>query len=320
MHAARPKITVCIPTYNYAAYLPEAIDSVLGQSLVDFEILIIDDCSRDGTREVLGGYARKDPRIDFRVNPRNLGMVDNWNLCLREARGEYVKFVFGDDFLSSPDALRRMSGILDAEPSVSLVASARNIVDAETHILDVWSDFPDGYRGEGTGVINRCLRTQRNLIGEPTAVMFRKSQSERGFDRRYRQIVDLEMWFHLLEQGRFAFLGEPLCGFRLHPEQQTRVNASRRAMFADEVFLFEDYTGNPAKGYIDFSPFERSYLRYELRYRYWKEARRGGIDRRTALREIGAHGSLPGFFLRLPLHKLHKEYRRFLRRRAERRS
>jgi hypothetical protein len=210
--------------------------------------------------------------------------------------------------------------VLDSERSVSLVASARNIVDGETHRLRVWSHFPDGYRGDGTDVVNRCLRTQQNLIGEPTAVMFRKSQAGRGFDPKYRQTVDLEMWFHLLEQGRFAFLGDPLCAFRLHPEQQTRVNIANRRLFEDDAHLFADYTDNPAKGYIDFTPFERSYWRYEYRYRYWKAAREGWIDRKTALQEIGAHGSLPGFFLRLPFHKLHKEYRRTLRRREEKRS
>lgn len=108
-------VSVCIPTYNYAGFLPEAIDSVLKQVFTDYEILIIDDCSHDNTKEVVSGYAIRDKRIRFLINPVNGGMVNNWNLCLAEARGEHIKFVFGGDLLSSPGALQKMVSLLDAD-------------------------------------------------------------------------------------------------------------------------------------------------------------------------------------------------------------
>jgi len=84
------RISVCIPSYNHARFLPQTIDSVLQQTFDDFEILIIDDCSADGTEATVKPYALRNPRIRFTVNPENLGMVRNWNLCLAEARGKYI--------------------------------------------------------------------------------------------------------------------------------------------------------------------------------------------------------------------------------------
>src|SRR5208283_3355105 len=97
----RPKISVLIPTFEYGRFLPEAIESVLAQDLMDFELIISDDASRDDSGEVIRRYAARDPRIRYRLHERNIGMVANWNWCLKEACGEYVKFVFGDDCLPS---------------------------------------------------------------------------------------------------------------------------------------------------------------------------------------------------------------------------
>src|ERR1700691_6171602 len=100
-----PKVSVLIPTYNYARYLAEAIESVLEQDFQDFELLIVDDCSSDNTAEVVQPFCARDARVRFAVNPTNLGMVNNWQRCLDHARGSYIKFLFGDDTLANPQAL-----------------------------------------------------------------------------------------------------------------------------------------------------------------------------------------------------------------------
>lgn len=81
-----PKISVCIPGYNYARYLPGAIESILSQEFSDFELIIQDDCSRDYTPETVRKYL-SDGRIVFGVNERNLGLEGNWDRCLQKARG-----------------------------------------------------------------------------------------------------------------------------------------------------------------------------------------------------------------------------------------
>jgi glycosyltransferase involved in cell wall biosynthesis len=219
-----PAVSVLVPTYNYARYLPEAIDSVLAQDFKDFELIIADDCSTDDTAGVVKAYLAKDSRIQFIARAKNLGMVNNWNDCLQRARGEYIKFLFGDDKLFRPDALGKMVAMLKDNSSATLAASARVIFDENSKVVNVWRNFSDGCHN-GHEVITQYLMVNgRNLVGEPSAAMFRRADAKRGFDPQYKQIVDVEMWFHLLEKGNLVYTREPLCGFRVHSLQQTERN------------------------------------------------------------------------------------------------
>lgn len=304
MSVKRPRVSVCIPTYNYARYLPEAVESVLAQDYSDFELLIIDDCSRDDTRDVGESYARKDDRVVFRVNGRNLGMVENWNLCLEQARGEYVKFLFGDDMLCRNDALGSMVESLDSDAGISLVGSPRNLMDDDSRIIGCLSYLEAGKVMPGTEVISRCLLDQRNqnLIGEPSVVMFRKFQGARGFSPRYRQLVDLEMWFHLLEQGKYAHLDRPLSSFRIHAEQQTAKNVNSLAHIDDLSNLFDDYL---FKDYVKCGMLHKRFLVYNQFYKIWKKARQSRIDGELVRRKIGYRYRPWEFYLLLPFYKVY---------------
>jgi len=260
-----PRISVLIPTYNYARYLPEAIESVLEQDWRDLELLISDDGSTDGSAEVIAAYAAKDSRIRFRIHPTNLGMVQNWNWCLSEARGECIKFLFGDDKLASRQALGKLLELLETTPSATLVASARYVLGEKSEILDLWDDFGKSGVHNGPEVIVRCLNETGNLIGEPSAALFRKRDAARGFNLRYRQLVDMEFWFHLLEQGDFIYSPEPLCCFRQHLGQQTEVN-NASGIGKWEIFqLFGDYCGKACAKGQDVRLRWFNHLYYELR-------------------------------------------------------
>jgi glycosyltransferase involved in cell wall biosynthesis len=289
MNPIPPRISVLIPTYNYARYLPEAIDTILEQDFEDFELLISDDCSEDNSAEVITRYAAKDPRIRFQIHRARLGMVQNWNWCLSEARGEYVKYVFGDDKLASPQTLTKLLGLMEHNPSARLAASARYLIGANSELLEIWDDFRKAGAHRGTDVICRCLAEDRNLVGEPTVVLFRKRDAARGFNLRYRQIVDLEFWFHLLEQGDFVYTPEPLCSFRKHARQQTEINAPSAIGIWESWQLFQDYhakTYNKVRG-LGLRQFDRL---YDLR----KKCRRNAAvsaEMRAMERELSARTS-----------------------------
>jgi glycosyltransferase involved in cell wall biosynthesis len=308
-----PRISVCIPSYNSATFLPATIESVLCQKFADFELLIIDDCSTDGTAAVAASYAARDKRIRFLANERNLGMVENWNRCIREARGEYVQYVFGDDLLSSPDALGRMAALLDGDSDIALVATSRHYIGPDSRVIKTVSRFPHDLIAEGTAIINLTLFEHQNIIGEPSVVMFRKSLAGRGFDPRYRQIVDMEMWFHLLEQGKFAFIKEPLCSFREHQEQQTRKNLKELAHIDDYVLLYDEYF---PKHYITFGPVGKWHLLYYQLYYLWKLSRRGPYDKRLAQEKIARYFGKFGFYLSLPLYKVYNPLIKMVKRRV----
>ncbi len=297
-----PRVSVCIPTYNYANYLPAAIESVLNQRFRDFELLIQDDCSSDKTEEALAGFLQ-DPRVKFGRNERNLGLAANWDVCLRKAVGQYIKYVFADDLLSSKDALSEMVCLMDADRDISLVASSRSIIDPQSVVLGVESSFDKDLIAPGTSIINECLYRGRNMIGEPTAVMFRKNDAGRGFSREYQHLLDMEMWFHLLEKGKFAFINRPLCSVRRHPAQKTVENVHSRVYLDDHCFLLRQYLDRP---YVRAGRLLKNYLMVDAVYQFWKVHKKGLMKRDEAVARIKSR--LPSFFLVYPLFKLAKPF------------
>lgn len=295
-----PKISVCIPTYNYARYIAQAIESVLNQRLTDFELIVLDDCSKDDTEEAVSRFLC-DERVSFEKNERNLGLVGNWNKCLSAARGEYIKFVFADDMLASPEALGLMAGVLDSDPSVTLVASARHLIDSESRVIGVASHFPPGFVAEGTDVINRCLKQYMNLIGEPSVVMFRRADCPMGFDKRYHQLIDMKMWFELLEKGRFAFIAQPLACFRIHPGQTTNENAAQLKNIDDRYLLLSEYSNKP---YSRINSIRRFYLAFDTLNLIRKFGMKGIVSREEARKKIREHCSCPRFYFNFIIYKL----------------
>jgi glycosyltransferase involved in cell wall biosynthesis len=233
-----PSLSVLIPTYNYARFLPEAIESVLAQDYPDFELLIVDDCSSDNTAEVARPYCARDPRVHLTAHAANLGMVNNWNYCLERARGTYIKFLFGDDKLCHPQALSKLAAMLQKNPSATLAASARVVLNEKSEAVDIWRPLAGGCHAGRDIITAYLMENGRNLVGEPSAVLFRKEDARRGFDPRYRQVVDIEMWFHLLEKGDLAYTREPLCAFRCHPSQQSERNDASGDGSREHAFFY----------------------------------------------------------------------------------
>ena len=240
-----PKVSILIPVYNGETFLAECFDSILAQDFGDFEVLVSDDGSKDGSADLIQTYARRDARIRYWRNPHNLGIGGNFNACLQAARGEFVKYLLQDDKFVNASALRRLVAKIESDASLSLVASATHLIDAQSALLGVRGAFAPDAVLDGRTVIARCLINDSNFIGEPSLVLFRKSQAARGFDASFKQLLDLEMWFHLLEQGRFGYLAEPLCAFRQHPAQQTAANIRSGVAAKEHLLLAQQYVDRP---------------------------------------------------------------------------
>jgi glycosyltransferase involved in cell wall biosynthesis len=261
--------------------------------------------------KIIKDYAKKDRRITLKVNERNLGQGRNLNLCLQYAKGDYIKFVFSDDLLVSEDALKKMVAVLDDNDEIALVASARYIIDSQSNIVNLWSEYRGKIGFRGTQIIQDCLFEQKNRIGEPTVVLFRKKHSSRGFDVRYKQAIDLEMWFHLLEQGNFAYINEPLCAFRVHGQQVTSINKlSENFILVEESFLFlQTYADKP---YINLPRILRGYMRYVPVYSIWKLYKNERITRQSAIQRIQERYNYRKFVLYYPFFKIYRFVKRSL--------
>jgi len=110
-----PRVSVCIPSYNYAAYLPEAIESILAQTYLDFEIIVVDDASKDNSQAVAEDYARRYPnkvRIFTHPGRVNKGVSATCNLAIEKSRGEYLAWLGSDD-VWYPEKLARQVDELD---------------------------------------------------------------------------------------------------------------------------------------------------------------------------------------------------------------
>ncbi len=259
-----PFVSVCIPSYNYAQYIAGAIDSVLGQTYWNFELVIVDDGSTDGTAQIVQDYEARCGLIRFYRNETNLGMVKNWNRCLEIARGDFIKVMGADDLLE-PTCIEKSVNVLVANPAVTLVACARTLIDERGKASRTSSYSSTFTITQGLDVIQRCFFTA-NWIGEPVATMFRKKNALRGFDPHYRQLTDLEMWFHLLEKGYFAFIPEPLCSFRVHAKKTTKTNISSLAFMSDEILLYHDYIN---KDYLGETFFNTLHWEFKICFTIW---------------------------------------------------
>lgn len=261
-----PKISVCIPTFNAADYLNQSISSALEQNYPDFEIVVVDNCSTDDSVSVITGLQqRSNGRIRFYQNEQNIGLVGNLNKCLEYAQGDYIKFLCADDLLL-PGCLEQMAAVLDTQPSVTLVASGRAIIDGHGRHVTVKRHSRSDVLVPGTQAITECL-FGRHYIGEPTAAMFRKSDVQQGFREDMPQVLDIDMWFRLLEQGDLLYIGAPLCAIRYHASQMTNANIKSSALIDDNIKLFEIYSHKP---YI--KPTLRYIVQHRIfiTYRLWR--------------------------------------------------
>jgi len=133
---AAPTLTVGLPVFNGAPFLEATVESVLGQSFRDFELLISDNASTDETEAIGRAVAAADPRVTYRRNVTNLGLVRNLNLLVPYARGRLFKWAAADDILR-PGYLERCVATIDAAPDVVLAYPQTEFVDADGAALDL---------------------------------------------------------------------------------------------------------------------------------------------------------------------------------------
>lgn len=212
-----PQVTVIMPSYNHEPFVAEAMDSVLSQQGVDFEFLVEDDGSSDGTPRVIEKV--RDPRVRFWPKERNEGACTTHNNLVKRARGEFVALINSDDVWAGTDKLARQVQLMRERPDVAACFGRATFIG------------PDGdpvgddrlYRAEIFDQDNRprakWLRhffLKSNCICHPSMLIRRSAYDEVGFyDNRFRQIPDFELWIRLVKRHEIFVMPEPLVKFRL---------------------------------------------------------------------------------------------------------
>ena len=230
-----PKVSICLPVYNGEDYLSQAIESALGQTYSDFELLIADDASIDSSLEIVRKYAKQDARIVYWQNDTNKGLFGNYNETLNRASGEYIKPFAQDDFFEA-NILERMLASFGADPEVVLVACARRIIDAEGKERKVACEYYDTVLLDGPTKVKDDLLKVSNGIGEPSTVMFPRKLIGEGFDTRLYHLGDIDYWHRIIINGKLLYLSEALVSFRRHGSSTTNRNA-RGMRYALDMFM-----------------------------------------------------------------------------------
>lgn len=213
---AYPHISICIPTFNGASTIHETVSSVLAQTFTDFELVICDDASSDSTIEILSQFS--DPRLKVHRFEKAPSAADNWNRAMHLCVGQYIKIMGQDDLLYANCLEIEMLAMKVHEvSSPSFVYSSRDIILPSGRGLKRSNLF--NLRGSSSSntqkLVKKTIRSGRNPIGEPVAVIMRRDFFERtnGFQGSY--VIDLEMWFQLLEFGPAVKILEVLSAFRV---------------------------------------------------------------------------------------------------------
>jgi Glycosyl transferase family 2 len=230
------KVTVLIAVRDGLPWLTDAIESVLAQTYSDFELLLVDDGSKDGTPEAAEAY--HDQRIRIVQNERNLGQVPSLNRGLREAQGEYVARLDADD-VCLPERLERQVTVLDADPSVALVGTWLDVVDERGRL---WGRLRGHVRDFPEFVF--AILADRYPWGHPS-VMFRRDVVLRlgGYDETLAPSEDKDLYRRLaLARHDARAVEAPLVRYRRHERQLSQEQADvqlRHDWASQERFLAE---------------------------------------------------------------------------------
>ncbi len=209
-HRSTPRVSVIIPVFNGETYLAEAVESVLTQTLEELELVAVDDCSRDGSRAILEGFARADPRVRLLANEKNLGISAALNRGWRAARAPYIARLDADD-VSLPDRLARQVDFLDAHPSVAVVGGAAVIIDVNGRRTSTMR-FPTASR------TIRSTLLRHNCLAHPSVTLRRAALEEVG-GYRLANVEDYDLWLRISERFDLANLSDPVILYRVHPGQ-----------------------------------------------------------------------------------------------------
>ncbi|MBI4342992.1 MAG: glycosyltransferase [Candidatus Omnitrophica bacterium] len=304
--AGTPLVSICIPVKNMERTIRQTVASALAQTYPHLEVLVVDNRSTDRTREEAAGF--QDPRLRVIQNAEDVGVYGNHNRCVEHARGEFVKFLHGDDLLE-PACVERMLEPVRAPGGerIGLVACGAIELgpsDAECRRTVI----PPGPLRIPGGELYEAVPRLGNFIGTPTMTLLRRQtvRDAGGFDAAIRHSADFDCWLAIAEQADVAFVPHHLVRLRTDPppaDPRRRYNAEQILHYI--TVLKKRYGRTLGREPLWRSPLGRWICRESVLYTlaYGREALRGHPDAfRRLVSELRRDGLLPQLSWQLMLH------------------
>jgi glycosyltransferase involved in cell wall biosynthesis len=217
-------VSVLIPVYNAQSFVAQAIDSVLCQTASNLEVIVVDDASSDGSSDIIASY--DDPRIRRFRNVTNLGLVGNWNECLRHARGRYITMLHQDDVMESQNLERKVKTLESS--GLSWAASDCVQIDAAGKTLhEHWFQHARALRASPRSRRSQfaTMFFERNYLCFPTILWKREvTDTLGGFAAKGGYCVDVYMWLKFLSRYRFVYIDERLVRYRWAQNESLKYN------------------------------------------------------------------------------------------------
>jgi glycosyltransferase involved in cell wall biosynthesis len=209
----QPVVTVLMSAFNDAAFLPEAVESILRQAFDNFEFLVIDDGLTDGSARLLA--AVRDPRMRVVRNEEHLGLTRSLKAGVELARGQYIARMDADD-VALPERLEKQVALLMKRPEIGILGSACYIIDQVGREVGLLQMPEDDLQIHWTSLL-------ANPFAHPT-IMFRRDvliSRNLNYDEAFQTTQDYDLWMRMLNFTRGANLREPLMRYRLHGDRVT---------------------------------------------------------------------------------------------------
>lgn len=209
---ANPQVSVVMPVRNALPFLNESIRSILEQTLQDFEFIILDDASTDGSTQLLREWARRDTRIQLHESRQRLGLSGSSNAVVSKAQAAIVARMDADD-VAHPDRLRRQLHIIESRPDIAVIGTLCNGIDASGRVVrprDRW----------------RLVRRSSYVPFPHGSAMFRRAAFEAvgGYDEKAVRAEDQDLFARMSRKGRVATLPDILYSYRYHSSNATLLN------------------------------------------------------------------------------------------------
>jgi glycosyltransferase involved in cell wall biosynthesis len=219
MDEVKPIVTVIMSVRNGEQWLREAIDSILRQTLTEWEMWIIDDASTDSTWQILESYITDKPEFNISIIRQDppWGLPKNLNTMLPFARGEFIARMDADD-ISTPERFAKQVAFLRQNPSVDAVASFITMINEKGETTGVW---PDDRRASNYQTI-KIILPRTNCIAHPSVMLRAPILKQYQYNEHQIHMEDWDLWLRLLNDGRIIEkINEPLLFYRVHSSSVT---------------------------------------------------------------------------------------------------
>ena len=239
MSSEQPFVTVITPVYNGAGFVAECIESVLAQTYGNFEYILVNNCSKDNTLDILRGYAQKDARVIVHDNTDFLDVMVNHNhaMSLMSPNSKYCKCVSADDWIFS-DCLTKMVELAEANPSVGIVGSYS--IEGK-RVLFEGLEYDQKVVNGREICRDTLLGKMPYVLGAPTTLLYRadliRSVEEFFPYAKGAPHADVSACYQALQHSDFGFVHQVLSYTRVHAQSETsssfKFGKTNRALLAD---------------------------------------------------------------------------------------